>query len=85
MIVKGPMQGPFALPLNGVKRKILNTWGSRLTWTTRREHDAQNVCGGGVGLSFCDNLWVRVGVWKRHGVGAGTRVAILKYWSTQGT
>jgi hypothetical protein len=27
----GLMQGPFALSLNGALRKILNTWGSRLT------------------------------------------------------
>ena len=26
-------QGPFALSLNGALLKIMNTWGSRLTWT----------------------------------------------------
>ncbi len=39
------MQGPFALSLNGALRKILNTWGSRLTWTSQREHAAQIVGG----------------------------------------
>ena len=39
------MQGPFALSLNGSLRKILNTWGSRLTWTSQREHAAQIVGG----------------------------------------
>ncbi len=27
------LQGPFALSMNGALLKILNTWGSRLTWT----------------------------------------------------
>jgi hypothetical protein len=27
------LQGPFALSINGALLKILNTWGSRLTWT----------------------------------------------------
>ena len=35
------LQDPFALSLNGALHKILNTWGSRLTWTTQREHAAQ--------------------------------------------
>jgi hypothetical protein len=39
------MHGPFALSFNGALRKILNTWGSRLTWTTQREHTAQ-ILGG---------------------------------------
>jgi hypothetical protein len=37
------LQGPFALSLNGALHKILNTWGSRLTWTAQREHAAQIV------------------------------------------
>jgi hypothetical protein len=32
------LQGPFALSINGVIHKILNTWGSRLIWTAQREH-----------------------------------------------
>jgi len=41
----GLMQGPFALSLNGALRKILNTWGLRLAWTTHHEHSAQIVGG----------------------------------------
>jgi hypothetical protein len=37
------LHGPFALSLNGVLHKILNTWGSRLTRTAQREHAAQIV------------------------------------------
>ena len=37
------LQGPFALFINGFLHKILNTWGSRLTWTAQREHVAQIV------------------------------------------
>ena len=37
------LQGPFALTINGALHKILNTWGSRLTWTAQREHAAQIV------------------------------------------
>jgi hypothetical protein len=37
------LQGPFALSINGALNKILNTWGSRLTWTVQREHAAQIV------------------------------------------
>ena len=43
ILVTGPggcslLQGPFALSLNIALHKILNTWGSRLTWTAQREH-----------------------------------------------
>jgi hypothetical protein len=41
----GLMQGPFALSINGALRKIIHTWGSRLTWTAQREHAAQIVGG----------------------------------------
>ena len=37
------LQGAFALSVNGALHKILNTWGSRLTWTARKEHAAQIV------------------------------------------
>ena len=37
------LQGPFALSINGALHKILNTWGSRLSWTVQREHAAQIV------------------------------------------
>ena len=37
------LQGPFALSLNRALHKILDTWGSRLTWTAQREHAAQIV------------------------------------------
>jgi len=38
------LQGPFALSINSALLiKILNTWGSRLTWTAQREHVAQIV------------------------------------------
>ncbi len=37
------LQDPFALSLNGALHKILNTRGSRLTWTAQREHAAQFV------------------------------------------
>jgi hypothetical protein len=30
------LQGPFALSINGALHKILNTWGSRLTWILLR-------------------------------------------------
>jgi hypothetical protein len=35
------MKGPFALSMKGALRKILNTWGARLTWTAQRQHAAQ--------------------------------------------
>ncbi len=44
------LQGPFALSLNGALRKVLYTWGSRLTWTAQREHAAQIVEGM---VAFC--------------------------------
>jgi hypothetical protein len=37
------LQGPFALSINGAFLEILNTWGSRLTWTAQREHAARIV------------------------------------------
>ena len=37
------LQGPFALSINGALHKILNSWGSRLTWTAQREHASQIV------------------------------------------
>ena len=42
------LQVPFALSINGALLKILNTWGSRLTWTAQREHAAQIVSSMGV-------------------------------------
>ncbi len=39
------LQGPFALSINGALRKIIHTWGSRLTWTAQREHAAQIIGG----------------------------------------
>jgi hypothetical protein len=37
------MKGPFALSMNGALRKILEHWGSRLTWTVQRQHAAQLI------------------------------------------
>ena len=37
------LHGPFALSINGALLKILDTWGSRLTWTAQREHAAHIV------------------------------------------
>ncbi len=37
------LQGPFALSINGALHKILNTWGSRLTWTAQRQHASQII------------------------------------------
>jgi len=39
------MKGPFALSVNGALRKILEHWGSRLTWTVQRQHVAQLISG----------------------------------------
>jgi hypothetical protein len=39
------MKVPFALSMNGVLRKILDSWGSRLTWTVQRQHAAQLISG----------------------------------------
>ena len=39
------MKGPFALSMNGALRKILESWGSRLTWTVQRQHAAQIISG----------------------------------------
>ena len=39
------MSGPFALSLNGALRKLLFTWGARLTWTAQRQHAAQILIG----------------------------------------
>ena len=37
------MKGPFALSMNGALRKILETWGTRLTWTVQRQHATQII------------------------------------------
>ena len=37
------MKGTFALSMNGALREILEHWGSRLTWTVQRQHDAQLI------------------------------------------
>ena len=37
------MKGPFALSLNGALKKIINTWGSRLTWTAQRHDVAPQI------------------------------------------
>ncbi len=39
------MSGPFSLFLNGALRKILSTWGARLTWTAQRHHASQILNG----------------------------------------
>ena len=39
------MKGPFALSMNGALRKILETWGSKLTWIVQRQHAAQLISG----------------------------------------
>ena len=39
------MAGPFALSLNGALRKLIFTWGARLTWTAQRQHAAQILTG----------------------------------------
>jgi hypothetical protein len=40
------MKSPFALSVNNALRKILETWGSRLTWTAHRQHTAQIIGDG---------------------------------------
>jgi len=37
------LHGPFAISLDGALHKIINIWGSRLTWTAQREHSSQIV------------------------------------------
>ena len=39
------MNGPFALSMKGSLRKILQSWGSRLTWIDQRQHAAHIVDG----------------------------------------
>jgi hypothetical protein len=39
------MSGLFALSLNGALRKLLFTWGARLTSTTQRQHASQFLNG----------------------------------------
>ncbi len=39
------MKGPFALSMNGAFMKIMNSWGSRLTWAVQRQHAAQIISG----------------------------------------
>jgi hypothetical protein len=39
------MKGPFALSMNGALRKIMESWGSRLTWTVQRQHAARLISG----------------------------------------
>jgi len=39
------MSGPFDVSLNGALRKLLFTWGARLTWTAQRQHAAQILNG----------------------------------------
>ena len=37
------MKGPFALSMKGALRKIMNTWGARLTWIAQRQQVAQTL------------------------------------------
>jgi hypothetical protein len=39
------MKGPFALSMNGALKKIMDSWGSRLTWIVQRHHAAQIIAG----------------------------------------
>jgi hypothetical protein len=39
------MSGQFALSLYGALKKLLFTWGARLTWTAQRQHVAQILNG----------------------------------------
>ena len=39
------LRGPFALTHSGALKKILGTWGARITWTTQREHVGQILRG----------------------------------------
>ncbi len=32
------LRGPFALTYTGALKKILRTWGARISWTAHREH-----------------------------------------------
>jgi hypothetical protein len=35
------MSGHFALSLNGALKKLLFTWGARITWNAQRQHASQ--------------------------------------------
>ena len=39
------LRGPFALTHSGALKKILCTWGARITWTAQREHAGQILRG----------------------------------------
>jgi len=39
------LKRPFALTHTGALKKILMTWGARITWTTHREHVGQILRG----------------------------------------
>jgi hypothetical protein len=61
------LQGPFALSINGAFLKILNTWGSRLTWTAQREHAAQIV--EAMDSFYSNSLSLSSSVVPGHGAG----------------
>ena len=64
------MQGPFALTINGALRKIIHTWGSRLTWTAQREHAAQ-IVGGTESFHACASFGSSFGQGMEPGVDLG--------------
>ena len=63
------LQGPFALSINDALLKILNTWGSRLTWTAQREHAAQIV--GSMDVFYASTLSPVMGQGAGWDVGVG--------------
>ena len=39
------LRGPFALTHTGALKKIMRTWGARITWTAQREHEGKILRG----------------------------------------
>jgi hypothetical protein len=62
------LRGPFALTHSGALKKILGTWGARITWTAQREHAGQILRGL---QAFHDGVAFSRGWVGRGGTGDG--------------
>ena len=62
------LRGPFALTHSGALKKILGTWGARITWTAQREHAGQILRGL---QAFHDGVAFTRGWVGRGGTGDG--------------
>ncbi len=76
------LKGPFALTHTGALKKILRTWGTRITWTAQREHVGQILRGLQAfydGVSF-SRQWGGIEVWEDLGMWLSLFVGANSFW-----